>query len=72
MSETQAELAKYSTDHDLLVVLNERVGSLKLAVENRAMDHEGRIRAIEARQWVFAGGATAISTLAGYLISIFF
>lgn len=48
MTETLKDIAEYQSDHDLLVVLNERVAKLTLAVEKKADDHEGRLRELEA------------------------
>ena len=44
MAETQTDLAKYQTDHDLLVTLNEQVKQLTIAVTKKNDDHEARIR----------------------------
>lgn len=50
MATTQSDLAEYQTDHDLLVVLNERVFALTTAVEKKNNDHETRLRLLEAGQ----------------------
>jgi hypothetical protein len=48
MPDNPRELAEYQSDHDLLVVLNERVATLTIAVERKNDDHEARIRDLES------------------------
>lgn len=71
MAENPSDLAHYQSDHDLLVVLNERVSALTTAVESKSLDHEARIRAIEAKLWIFAGAAAAVGGAGGYGLSNF-
>jgi hypothetical protein len=48
MAENPTDLSQHQSDHDLLVILNERVGTLTLAVEKKNDDREGRIRLLES------------------------
>lgn len=64
--ETSSPLAEYQTDHDLLVVLNERVGALTVAVDRKNNDHEERIRTLETE----IDGQVAASTLWRYVVGI--
>jgi len=77
MAETQTDLAKYQTDHDLLVTLNEQVKQLTIAVTKKNDDHEARIRVLEitsngqvssARTWRFA--LTTALTVLGVAVGI--
>jgi hypothetical protein len=72
MAETQNDLAQYQTDHDLLILLNERVRALTEAVTNKNADFEARIRILEQHRWLFAGGAIVIATLLPYIIRAIF
>lgn len=71
MAETFKDIAEYQTDHDLLIVLNERVSTLIVAVGNKNDDHEIRIRWLEKRGWLMSGAVLALATLIGWAISYF-
>ncbi len=71
MSETQRDIAEYQSDHDLLIVLNERAYTLIQTVKGKNDDHEERIRWLEKRGWMLAGGAVAVATLIGWALSYF-
>lgn len=67
----ERDVAEYPSDHDLLIVLNERVGNLITAVEKKNGDHEERIRWLEKRGWFMSGGVITISTAIGWLLQIY-
>lgn len=71
MAETLKDLAEYQSDHDLLIVLNERVSALITAVSAKNNDHEERIRWLEKRGWFMSGGVMAITTLIGWLLKLY-
>lgn len=71
MAENPPEIAAYQNDHDLLVVLNERVGALTSAVTVKNNDHEQRIRDLEKLVWRMGGVASTIGIGAGYVWSLF-
>lgn len=70
MAETLKEIAEYQSDHDLLIVLNERVATLILAVNAKNGDHEERIRWLEKRGWFMSGGLLVVTTLIGWAIHL--
>lgn len=72
MSETQTDLAHYQSDHDLLILLNERVSSLTEAVSSKTGDHEARIRALEQRQWIIAGAVLLAAFMAPIILKYLF
>lgn len=55
-------------DHDLLIRLDEKVETLIRKVDALTDDHEDRIRSLERQRWLFAGGASVIGTMGGWLI----
>lgn len=79
MAETQADIAKYQNDHDLLIELRTEmrglrtdIKELKEATTDRSEDHETRIRALEQQRWLFAGGITVAALIAPYVINALF
>lgn len=70
MTETLPELAQYQTDHDLLVVLNERVGALTDAVKEKNTDHETRIRGLESRTDSIESSRTTWNYVVGIALTI--
>lgn len=72
MTDTQADIAQYQSDHDLLILLNERVRALTDAVTSKSTDFEARIRILEQQRWIFAGGAIVVATILPYIINALF
>lgn len=72
MAETQQDLAHYQSDHDLLILLNERVTALTEAVSSKTGDHEARIRSLEQKQWIIAGAVLLAAFAAPLILKLFF
>lgn len=72
MAENPKELAEYQSDHDLLVVLNERVLILTKAVEKKSDDHEIRIRTLESISEDFASSSRTWRYIVGITLPVLF
>ena len=59
------------TDHDLLIRLDEKVGTLIQKVDGLTDDHEKRIKALENWRWYAAGLGTAAGAIAGFIATRF-
>lgn len=70
MTDLLDPVAVYQTDHDLLILLNEKVSGLTAAVKEKTSDHEIRIRWLESRGWMLAGAAVAVSVMINYTLEI--
>lgn len=70
MSENPRDLAEYQSDHDLLILLNERVGKLTEALEKKTGDHETRIRVLESNTNQWLGKQSLIGGAIGTGVSI--
>ena len=68
MTREPQDLVEYQTDHDLLILLNERVGNLTKAVGEKTGDHETRIRYLEMKVWLFTGAASILGTIGGTIV----
>ena len=64
-------VAIYQSDHDLLILLNEKVAALTEAVSQKTGDHETRIRWLESRGWMLTGAAIALSVAINYVLALF-
>lgn len=71
-------LVEYKTDHDLLVELRTEFRGMRQDIQRltdgtnkRADDHELRIRWLESRGWMLAGGAIGASTVINYLLQAY-
>jgi hypothetical protein len=65
------------TDRELLIRMDGRLGTAiatltqsNSGVINTQADHEGRLRAIEKKLWLLAGGASVAGTLGGSLLQL--
>jgi hypothetical protein len=77
MAETQADVANYQNDHDLLVGLtrdvkhlSEDVGKLSEAVAKKNDDHEGRIRLVESKVDTQESSARTTRYILGFIIPV--
>ncbi len=63
-------MAEITTDHDLLIRVDQKVSDLHGKVDKLTDDHERRIRVLEKNKWLVTGAATALATAANFLIDI--
>lgn len=66
------ELKQYQSDHDLLILLNERVGKLTEGLNTKTGDHEIRMRTLERQQWILSGGLLIAAFAAPFLAKLLF
>lgn len=55
-------------DHDLLIELNTKVNVLMGRIDTIVLDHETRLRSLEAAKWKLAGALLCAQCLAGWVV----
>jgi hypothetical protein len=70
MADTTPELARYQSDHDLLVRIDERMNGMHDKVTKLTDDHEERLRILEKEANRFIGRQSMVGALIGSVFAL--